>query len=85
MLFECTQTSLVCHSYVLACHSDVTRMYLYVIRMSVVYTRMSMVCTCQGCHHVKFFGEDGGNFVKSWTTYPGPKFDLMFRLQWYLD
>ena len=22
-----------------------------------------------------------GGFVKSWTSYPGPKFDLMFRLQ----
>ena len=31
----------------------------------------------QGRHHVNFFE---GGFVKSCTSYPGPKFDLMFRL-----
>ena len=34
-------------------------------------------------HHVDFFGggERGGGFVKSWASYPGLKFDLIFRLQ----
>ena len=40
-------------------------------------SRLLQIVPVQERHHVNFFG----GFVKSWTSYPGPKFDLMVRLQ----